>query len=113
MDNKILEIFIPGPAGRLEAKYFKSKEYLWNCGILIFKTEVFFNEFRKHQDIFFRIPLNFKKKGNFYSIEERDFSKFPNISVDYSILEKSEIIYSVDESQNNLVFDIVNINQFG
>ena len=28
MDNKILEIFIPGPAGRLEAKYFKSKKIL-------------------------------------------------------------------------------------
>ena len=27
MDNKILEIFIPGPAGRLEAKYFKSKKF--------------------------------------------------------------------------------------
>ena len=26
MDNKITEIFIPGPAGRLEAKYFKSKK---------------------------------------------------------------------------------------
>ena len=26
MDNKISEIFIPGPAGRLEAKYFKSKK---------------------------------------------------------------------------------------
>ena len=26
MDNKILEIFIPGPAGRLEAKYHKSKK---------------------------------------------------------------------------------------
>ena len=26
MDNKIFEIFIPGPAGRLEAKYFKSKK---------------------------------------------------------------------------------------
>ena len=25
MDNKIIEIFIPGPAGRLEAKYYKSK----------------------------------------------------------------------------------------
>ena len=24
MDNKIAEVFIPGPAGRLEAKYFKS-----------------------------------------------------------------------------------------
>ena len=26
MDNKITEIFIPGPAGRLEAKYYKSKK---------------------------------------------------------------------------------------
>jgi len=25
VDNKIVEIFIPGPAGRLEAKYFKIK----------------------------------------------------------------------------------------
>ena len=25
-DNKIVEIFIPGPAGRLEAKYYKSKK---------------------------------------------------------------------------------------
>ena len=25
MENKVLEIFIPGPAGRLEAKYFKVK----------------------------------------------------------------------------------------
>ncbi len=26
MDNKVVEIFIPGPVGRLEAKYFKSKK---------------------------------------------------------------------------------------
>ena len=26
MENKIIEIFIPGPAGRLEAKYYKSKK---------------------------------------------------------------------------------------
>ena len=26
MDNKIIEVFIPGPAGRLEAKYYKSKK---------------------------------------------------------------------------------------
>ncbi len=26
MDSKINEIFIPGPAGRLEAKYYKSKK---------------------------------------------------------------------------------------
>ena len=30
-----------------------------------------------------------------------------------SVDEKHEIIYSVDEAQNNLVFDIVNINQSG
>ena len=26
MEDKIIEIFIPGPAGRLEAKYYKSKK---------------------------------------------------------------------------------------
>jgi len=26
MDSKVLEIFIPGPAGRIEAKYYKSKK---------------------------------------------------------------------------------------
>ena len=26
MNNKIQEIFIPGPAGRLDAKYYKSKK---------------------------------------------------------------------------------------
>ena len=26
MDNKIVETFIPGPAGRLEAKYYKSNK---------------------------------------------------------------------------------------
>ena len=26
MDSKIVEIFIPGPAGRIEAKYYKSKK---------------------------------------------------------------------------------------
>ena len=26
MESKISEVFIPGPAGRLEAKYFKSKK---------------------------------------------------------------------------------------
>ena len=35
MDNKILEIFIPGPAGRLEAKYFKSKKKLTFCHAVV------------------------------------------------------------------------------
>ena len=39
MDNKILEIFIPGPAGRLEAKYFKSKkahhQLLWFYNLIL------------------------------------------------------------------------------
>ena len=26
MENKLVEIFIPGPVGRLEAKYYKSKK---------------------------------------------------------------------------------------
>jgi hypothetical protein len=29
MDRKIVEIFIPGPEGRLEAKYYKSKKNMF------------------------------------------------------------------------------------
>jgi len=93
--KKVLK-FKEKPSKSLANKYFKSKEYLWNCGILIFKIETLFNEFKEQQEVFFRLPLNFKKRGNIYSIEEKDFSKFPNISIDYSILEKSENIYSVN-----------------
>ena len=35
MDNKILEIFIPGPAGRLEAKYYKSKKNTSPIGLVL------------------------------------------------------------------------------
>ena len=32
MENKVLEIFIPGPAGRMEAKYYKSnKRHFSDC----------------------------------------------------------------------------------
>jgi len=39
MDNKIFEIFIPGPAGRLEAKYYKSKKNKQNI-IKVKKTHL-------------------------------------------------------------------------
>ena len=39
MENKILEIFIPGPAGRLEAKYYKSKKS--TAGLDLSKKKVY------------------------------------------------------------------------
>ena len=44
MDNKILEIFIPGPAGRLEAKYFKSKKNnITNCFSFTTSSTIWWN----------------------------------------------------------------------
>ena len=93
--KKVLK-FKEKPSKGTATKYINSKNYLWNSGILIFKIESLLNEFKKHQKDFLEIHLNFNKKGNIFSIEKEDFSKFPNISIDYSILEKSDNIYSVE-----------------
>ena len=41
MDNKISEIFIPGPAGRLEAKYYKGKKNRALIIALVFKPNAY------------------------------------------------------------------------
>ena len=44
MENKVIEIFIPGPAGRLEAKYYKSKKKnLTNCFDITSSSSIWWN----------------------------------------------------------------------
>ena len=38
MDNKITDVFIPGPAGRLEAKYYKSSKNTISCSVSVTAT---------------------------------------------------------------------------
>ena len=86
MDNKILEIFIPGPAGRLEAKYYKSKKNTSPIALVLqphpqyggtMNNKVVVDTFHTFMDNDFSVcRVNFrgvdKALGNFKNEIERD-----------------------------------------
>ncbi|MCZ7398618.1 MAG: mannose-1-phosphate guanylyltransferase/mannose-6-phosphate isomerase [Candidatus Methanoperedens sp.] len=75
---------------RLEAarKYIE-EGCLWNSGMFLFNTKLFFNELKTHSpDIF----TAFTKRNDIGHI----YKKLPSISVDYGIMEKSEKVAVVE-----------------
>lgn len=86
-----VERFVEKPDYETALKYLDSGEYYWNSGIFMGKISVFMREFQKYA---FEI---------YESLEQLDFScdtkikygiyeNMPSISIDYSIMEKSDKI---------------------
>ena len=69
------------PDGKTAEKYLK-KRYLWNSGIFLFSSKVFFEELDRYQPEISRI----------FKSQEIDYSSLNSISVDYGLLEKSKHI---------------------
>jgi mannose-1-phosphate guanylyltransferase/mannose-6-phosphate isomerase len=58
---------------------------LWNSGMFLFDTDVFFKELEKYAPDIFDAFINSKNMKDIYS-------KIPSISVDYGIMEKSNLV---------------------
>lgn len=80
--SKVLE-FREKP-GLEAAKKFVQEKCLWNSGMFMFDTGVFFRELKTHAP---DILAAFKQKGK--NIEQI-YDKIPSISIDYGIMEKSD-----------------------
>lgn len=73
-------------------EYLKQGNYFWNGGIFMFKASTMLNEMEKYaSDIFLRIrEMRFKDTGPTVSYTE--YVEVPDISIDYAIMEKSDLI---------------------
>jgi mannose-1-phosphate guanylyltransferase/mannose-6-phosphate isomerase len=80
--SKVLE-FREKP-GLEDAKKYIQEKCLWNSGMFMFDTDVFFKELKKHAP---EIMADFTQKDK--KIEEI-YTELPNISIDYGIMEKSD-----------------------
>jgi len=80
--SKVLE-FREKPGFEAATKYIQEK-CLWNSGMFMFDTVIFFNELKKHAP---EIMAAFTQKDR--KIEEI-YTKLPSISIDYGIMEKSD-----------------------
>jgi mannose-1-phosphate guanylyltransferase/mannose-6-phosphate isomerase len=79
-----IERFIEKPNIRSARKYVSDNKYLWNSGMFAFRADVMIEELEKYDNDIYKI---FNKS---YDYMIKHFNKMPNISIDYSVMEKSK-----------------------
>ena len=78
-------------------EYLKLKNYLWNSGMFIWKTEAILNKIKEF------IPYTYEALNNLDYVKEEDVQKLINerykytdeISIDFAVLEKCKEIYVI------------------
>ncbi len=76
--------FVEKPNEEKAVEYLNSENYFWNGGIFAFKASTIINEFNEYAPEIAHI-LN-----NSNDIDESTYSKLPNISFDYAIMENTD-----------------------
>ncbi len=92
-DVYVVDKFTEKPTIKKALLFTKSKRYLWNSGIFIGKAEVFLGEFKRYNPAIFRalsrVEASLGTKTQQSAIN-RYYEHFPNISIDYAIMEKTK-----------------------
>ena len=89
-----IKSFTEKPNKQNATKYLESGNYLWNSGIFIFKASIFLDEINKFEPKIFSCCEKSLQKGykdlDFLRIDNVEFAKCPNQSVDYAVMEKTQ-----------------------
>tara|TARA_S200000501_G_C20845026_1_gene753295 strand:- start:559 stop:1998 length:1440 start_codon:yes stop_codon:yes gene_type:complete len=74
--------------------FLKDKRYTWNSGIFLFKAKTIINELNKYvPDVISCCKSSINKSQldlDFERINEEEFNKCPEISIDFSVMEKTD-----------------------
>ena len=95
-DNEFYNIvsFTEKPNLKNATKYFESGSYYWNSGIFIFKASLYLNELKKYApEIYSACKKSYSKVQkdlDFIRVNNEEFSKCPNVSIDYAVMEKTK-----------------------
>ena len=89
-----IDKFIEKPGLKKSEHLYKLKSTYWNSGIFLFKASTFINESKKYCKNNYEFTLksynNKKFDGDFHFLNKEYFKKNKDISVDYSIIQKSK-----------------------
>tara|TARA_Y100000589_G_scaffold329678_1_gene376945 strand:+ start:197 stop:1636 length:1440 start_codon:yes stop_codon:yes gene_type:complete len=100
--------FIEKPNQKLAESLIKDKRYTWNSGIFLFKAKSIINEIDKFSpeiNKYCRESLkNNEKDLDFQRINQSFFKKCPDISIDISVMEKTQlgIVLPLDVGWNDI-----------
>lgn len=96
-----VERFVEKPDQTTAQEYLDSGEYYWNAGIFVFRVSSFLQELKKYSPEIYEVALQLgekvRKTGR-SSVTLEDYQRFPKISIDYALMEKSDQIAVVPGS---------------
>jgi mannose-1-phosphate guanylyltransferase len=88
-----IKSFKEKPSSKNAEKYFSSDNYLWNCGIFMFKASLYIKELEKFEpqimNICKKTSETFHKDLDFTRFDNNEFSNCPDKSIDYAVMEKT------------------------
>lgn len=83
-----LKCFHEKPKLVLAQKYFRSKKFLWNAGIFIWRADCLLETTRRELPAVFNKVVKIAAGGISAATVKKLFAKVPNISIDYGLMEK-------------------------
>ena len=100
--------FTEKPNIDIAKKYLDSSNYYWNSGIFMFKASAYLKELKKHEpEIYSACKKSFIAKSkdlDFIRLDNIEFNKCPNKSIDYAVMEKTNkgIVVPFDGSWSDI-----------
>lgn len=109
LENMIYTVseFTEKPSTTIAEQYVNSGNYLWNSGIFVAHAATLLHEFESHGDAIIKNcekSLKPMVSKQFVEVDKAHFSKCPNISFDYAIMEKTDkaVVMPIDMGWNDL-----------
>ncbi len=85
--------FTEKPSLEVAKKYVESGSHYWNSGIFMFKASVYLKELKKYEPEIYSICkkscLRASNDLDFIRLDNEEFYKCPNKSIDYAVMEKT------------------------
>jgi len=106
--SHFIESFKEKPSYETACSYVNSGNYYWNSGMFMFRASVFINELNKYAPNILQYcseaVSNSKVDESFLRIDGNSFSRNPSLSVDYAVMEHTNIgvVVSMDAGWNDV-----------
>lgn len=102
-DGQVVKRFVEKPSYEAAQEYVDSGRYLWNSGMFCFKAGTVLEQFKIHAPAIYEHALpcweatRNKTQGNMpmMEIDPESFAAIPENSIDYAVMEKSDVVMVV------------------
>ena len=98
-----VKAFHEKPNFQTATSYLEAGNYYWNSGMFCFKAGVFLDELEKYSAEIYNTSLNAfnnSNKNEIVRIKHEDMINIPEDSIDYAVMEKSDIVKVIPSNIN-------------